>query len=49
MALVYDLLCILKVSAIYCLACSFYIFTIAFLIAAARYITEGDGMSNLTI
>jgi len=32
-----------------CLAYSFYISTIAFLIAAARYITIGDSVLDLTI
>ena len=49
MASVYSPFYILKALAICYLAYSFYISTITFLIAAARYITEGDGMSNLTI
>ena len=49
MALVYSPFCILKMLVICHLAYSFYIFTIAFLIAAACYITKGDGVSNLTI
>ena len=40
---------ILRVLAICYSACSFCISTIAFLIAAARCITEGDGVSNLII
>ena len=49
MASVYNLFHILRALVIYYLAYSFWISTIAFLIAAARYITEGDSMSNLTI
>ena len=49
MALIYSLFCILRVLAICYLVYSFCISTIAFLIAAARYITEGDSASNLTI
>ena len=49
MALVYGPFCILKVSAICCSAYSFYISTIAFLIAAACCMTEGNSISNLTI
>ena len=49
MVLTCGLFCILRVLAIYYLAYSFYISIIAFLIAAARYITEGDSASNLTI
>ena len=49
MALVYGPFYILRVSAIYRLAYSFCISTIAFLIAAAHCITKGDSMSNLTI
>ena len=49
MALICGLFRILKALAICRLAYSFYISTIAFLIAAARYITEGNGVSNLTI
>ena len=41
--------CILRVLAICYLAYSFYISTITFLIAVARYITEGNSVSNLTI
>ena len=49
MALVRSPFRILRALAIYRLARSFYISTIAFLIAAARYITKGDGASDLTI
>ena len=49
MVLVYNLFCILRVLVICCSAYSFCISTITFLIAAARYITESDGMSDLTI
>ena len=49
MALVCGPFRILRALAICHLAYSFQISTIAFLIAAARYITEGDGASNLTI
>ena len=49
MVSVYSPFYILRVSAIYHSAYSFYISTIAFLIAAAYYITEGNGVSNLTI
>ena len=49
MALVYGLFCILKVSAIYHLVYSFYIFTITFLITAACCIIKDNNISNLTI
>jgi len=49
MALVCGPFYILRALAIYYLAYSFWISTIAFLIAAARYITEGNGASDLTI
>ena len=49
MALVCGLFCILKVLVICCSAYSFYISTIAFLIAAARCVTEGDSVSNSII
>ena len=49
MAPVYSLFYILRVSVIYYSAYSFQISTIAFFIAAARYITKSDGISNLTI
>ena len=49
MVLVCSLFRILKALAICCSAYNFYISTIAFLIAAARYITKGDGASDLTI
>ena len=49
MASVYGPFCILRVLVIYYSAYSFCISTIAFLIAVARYITEGDGVSNSTI
>ena len=49
MASVCSLFRILRASAICYLTYSFCIFIIAFLIAAARYITKGDNMSDLTI
>ena len=49
MALIHSPFRILRALVIYHLAYSFYIFTIIFLIAAARYITKGDGVSDLTI
>jgi len=49
MALVYSLFRILRASVICYSAYSFYISAIAFLMATARYITEGDGASDLTI
>jgi hypothetical protein len=49
MALIYSPFYILKALVIYYSACGFYISIIAFLMAVAHYITEGDGVSNLTI
>ena len=49
MALVCGPFCILRALAICHLACSFWISIIAFLMAAARYITKGNGASDLTI
>ena len=49
MASVYSPFHILRALAICHSAHSFYISIIAFLIAAARYITEGDSAFNLTI
>ena len=49
MALICGLFYILRVLAICYLVYSFYISTIAFLIAAACCVTEGDSVSNLTI
>ena len=49
MALVCGPFCILRALVICCLAYSFQISTIAFLIAAACCVTEGNGASNLTI
>ena len=40
---------ILRVLVIYCLAYSFWISTIAFLIAAACCVTKGNGASDLII
>ena len=49
MASVYSPFCILRALVICYSAYSFCISTIAFLIAAARCVTEGDGASDLTI
>ena len=49
MALVCGLFYILRASVIYCLAYSFCISTIAFLIAAARCVTKSDSIFNLII
>jgi len=49
MALVCCLFRVLRALAICCLARSFWISTITFLMAVARYVTKGDSASNLTI